>query len=373
MEAADHGRYVVLEGNRRLAAIRALENPEAVADSLESAVLNRIRQLSKRYQDNPIEEMAGVVVKDRDEARHWIELRHTGSNQGAGVLDWGADEVGRFRARGGLGDIRNQALDFLARRGDITLDERRGKWSSTLLRLLRAPLFRERLGLEWNDGVLSLVADEAAAAKALKRVVNDLATKKIQVSDVYRKPDIEKYSKTLPQVTIVHKSGEGVPAAQGGAPSKRKASPTIRTPKKRDRLIPRDCVLNIPDGRMRDIERELRKLSLEEHTNAVSVLFRVFVELSADTYIDAKGLGIDVMASLDKKLLGTANDLVAKKKLTTQQAKPVRIASQKNSFLAPSVTVMHNYVHNPHVSPGPSDLRAQWDSLQPYVTALWAL
>src|SRR5439155_8322726 len=183
-------------------------------------------------------------------------------------------------------------------------------------RLLRTPAFREQLGLEWSDGVLSVLSDEAATGKALKRVVTDLSTKKIQVRQVYRKDDIEKYAKTLPQLAARRKSGEGIPAAQGGAPAKRKTAPTARVPKKRDHLIPKDCILGIPDGRMRDIERELRKLSLDDHTNAVSVLFRVFIELSADTYIDEKGLVIDVMASLDKKLLGTANDLVAQKKLT---------------------------------------------------------
>ena len=83
----EHGRYIVLEGNRRLAAIRALESPEVIADAVKPAVLGGIRKLSKRYQSSPIEEITCVVVKDREQARHWMELRHTGGNPGSGVLD----------------------------------------------------------------------------------------------------------------------------------------------------------------------------------------------------------------------------------------------------------------------------------------------
>ena len=50
-------RYLVLEGNRRLAAIRALESPESVAPALTRTVLSKLRQHSRRYQDNPIDTM----------------------------------------------------------------------------------------------------------------------------------------------------------------------------------------------------------------------------------------------------------------------------------------------------------------------------
>jgi hypothetical protein len=372
MESAERGRFVVLDGNRRLAALRALENPELLADAVSSGVLRALRKLSKEYQKNPLDELTCVVVREREDARHWIELRHARGHAGAGLLDWGSDEAARFRARGGLGDIRNQALDFLVRRREMTLEDRKGNWGTTLARLLRTPVFRDRLGLEWVKGELSVLSDEASAAKALRTVVRDLATKKIKVADVYTKEGIEKYAKTFPQLAAKRKSGEGIPAAQGGAPARRTTKSVARMSRKRDRLIPKECILNIPAGRVHDIERELRKLSLDDHTNAVGVLFRVFIELSADAYIDTNGLGIDVMRSLDVKMRGTLEDLVAKKKLTTDQAKPVRMACQRNSFLAPSVTIMNTYVHNLHVFPAPSDLRAHWDSLQPFISALWA-
>lgn len=85
----DLNRYVVLEGNRRLAALRVLENPELIVNSVDPAILKAIRRLSKSYLANPIEQVTCLVVKNREEARPWIELRHTGENEGAGIVRWG--------------------------------------------------------------------------------------------------------------------------------------------------------------------------------------------------------------------------------------------------------------------------------------------
>src|SRR5258707_11975744 len=51
----DLRRFVVLEGNRRFAALKGLENPDSLASVLNPSVLKQLRELSKAYQENPIE------------------------------------------------------------------------------------------------------------------------------------------------------------------------------------------------------------------------------------------------------------------------------------------------------------------------------
>jgi hypothetical protein len=370
----DPKRFVVLEGNRRLTAVRALENPAVLEDAVEPAALAEIRKLSKLYQATPLDSATCVIVKDRDEARHWIELRHTGENAGAGIVRWDTHEKDRFLARTGGLEPHTQALDFLERRGDLTSDLRKAVPATSFRRLVGTPEVRAKLGLHVRDGKLYRLADEKKVAAALLYVAKDLASQQTKTQDIYTKKLRIEYAEKLPKHLVVHAAVDvtGAIPIEAETPLPKGKPPAPKVAKPRDKLIPRDCVLNITEARLRDIERELRRLSLSEFKNAVSVLFRVFIELSADSYIHRLKMPTSIDASLAKKLQDVVQDLVVRKKLTTQQAKPVNKACAAQGLLAPSVKLMHEYVHNQWILPEHADLRSAWDSLQPFVTAIWA-
>lgn len=148
---------------------------------------------------------------------------------------------------------------------------------------------------------------------------------------------------------------------------------TTRIAPPRPRLIPYDCHFRVRDRRVRTIEVELRSLSLEDYPNAITVLFRVFLELSVDYYRTSvlKRNQYAVKDHLADKFKDVLEDLESKSKLTKWEANPVRAACQKGSFLVPSIVMMHEYIHNMHQNPSPTDLRAQWDNLQPFIVAMW--
>jgi len=369
----DGTRYVVIEGNRRIAALKALENPDVLSDAVKPAVLTAFRQLSKQYQNASIDAVPCVVVKDKDEARHWVELRHTSGNEGAGVIKWTSDDASRFRARNRIAEVHTQALDFLQDRGALTLDVRRKVPATSFKRLIGTPEVREKLGIEVVDGTLCLRASKSKVTKALMYVVDDLASGKTKVSDIYHKPQRLQYAKKLPAAVAVTPTlpiGQGVPVGAKVPSAQARRAAAARLGRPRDKLIPAACVLNVTDARIHAIESELRGLSLDKYPNAVSVLLRVFIELSADAYIDR--MKLPEKKKLHEKLRDVTGDLLAHGKINQQQAKPVYRACAKDSWLAPSLDMMHNYIHNQHVFPAAGDLRAHWDSLQPFVIAMWS-
>ena len=83
VENPEH-RFVVLDGNRRLLALKVLENPDLIVGAVSTTVLNALRRSSQAYQQSPIDALPCVVVRDAEEARHWIELKHMENAEGQG-------------------------------------------------------------------------------------------------------------------------------------------------------------------------------------------------------------------------------------------------------------------------------------------------
>ena len=384
-------RYAVLEGNRRLTALRALENPTRFTGAIKAGTLSKIRALGEQYRKAPIEYVNCAVFNNREEAHHWIELRHTGEAQGAGTVRWRSDAVSRFAAGAEAGPTQTQALDFLERRGDITSLTRSQVPATTLKRLLDTPYVRQKIGLGYKDKKLQVLAEEEPVAKALNWIVENLISGEITEPKISGIEDRRQFADELPEDIVVALTNEvkerqaskdfdiasyghtgiGRPTAAEHSKQRRNKAATV---KPRIHLIPQDCVMNITDERLRRIAGELRKLHIEDFTNSVGVMMRVFIELSGDSYIVRNGLsGITEKAPLNKKITAIATDLRSRSKLSEKQIQPVLKACQKGSLLAPSITLMHEYVHNPYMFPTASDLRDAWDNLQPYMVALWEI
>ena len=369
------GRYVVLDGNRRIASLKILNNPDLVKGA-ESGIHSKMKELSGRYRD-PIEAVGCVVFEDRDAARHWLELKHTGQVGGAGRVPWGAQETERFRSEGRQKEPQTQALDFLESWNMLPRERRLKVKSTTLSRLLQTPAVRERLGVDVVKGELLVRADQDQVARALKHVVDDIVEGRLTVGDVYRVGQRKKYADNLPssvEVDLIHELGKGEPLGKPGKKSVTKKQATSRPYRPRSLLIPQDCLLDVKSHRCSLIEQELRKLDLESTPNAVGALLRMFLELSVEWHINDSKLtvpGAGGRPRLRAKLQAVVDDLVDSKRLNKQAAKAARRAGQKGSLDDPSVTLMQEWVHNLEMFPSPSDLRSQWDNLQGLFVALW--
>lgn len=140
-------------------------------------------------------------------------------------------------------------------------------------------------------------------------------------------------------------------------------------------LIPGTCKLHIDNPKTNAIYYELQKINIEKFPNAVSVLFRVFVELSLDTFLEKKKMIKGASASkeklrLDQKLTKVIGYLTTRKAIDTATSKGIRVAaSDSNNLLG--IDTWHAYIHNNRFSPIPKDLITSWDNIQTFIEKLW--
>ena len=380
-------RFIVLEGNRRLTALKLLAEPKIGQDVLPAAQHRKVKAWSDQYHARgEVKTIECLVFAVREDANPWIERRHMGDQGGVGIVRWGGTETARFNARRrGKRSRELQVLDYVTTHAKLDEDTRgriRNVSITNLKRLMSDEAVRKAVGLEIAaDGGLTTRHSEEHTVKPLLRIISDLAHEKIKVKDIYSASDRKKYlrkiSTALPKMVPELPIPTPLAAANPALVAPKHSAIGVRrstVQRVRKALIPSSCAMNISNSKILQIYRELRTLDVVEYSNAVAVLFRVFVELSIDHYIQQENLMPPTQADnckLRDKLKKSADSLESSGKLLRDQAKASRAAAQDQQLLHTSITTMNQYVHNRHFSPRPSDLRASWDNLQPFLEAIW--
>ena len=118
---SDDGQdFVVLEGNRRLSALKVLRNPDVLAGTdLSEGTKRPLVQEAKGLELSKLEPLHCVCFADREDANDWIRRRHTGVVGGEGRINWKPLEIQKFSGNYTTIDV----IDFVGRNAGYSKEE----------------------------------------------------------------------------------------------------------------------------------------------------------------------------------------------------------------------------------------------------------
>jgi ParB-like chromosome segregation protein Spo0J len=394
----ENGRYVVVEGNRRLAALKALREPGL----LEGQLARQVERLSRRVTDP--QELARVpvtIAPNRRATDRQIAGRHVGTpvlawqaeNRASFILEKLAEGYDNDELRDDLGftpaDIQQarqtRVIADMARSLDLPeevkakLDNPRAKLFTTLERVFDSSVGRDYLKVEPDpDHGLRGTTTKNEFIRGFTKLVTDVALGKQSSRSLNTNENIREYFESWrPDERPANKRGNFVPSdiIQGGSVASpiRKPEP-VSIPKKPKQetktVLPRALKIRFGNERVIDIFRELTKLKRAEFPNAGAVLLRVFLEIAVIDYLDRAGELQGIIQRIEKKEqrtlpfgVPTMKHLVpeviriAKLRLTASEAKRIEKALRYDAGAPFTISDLHGFVHS-------TDLPSERDILQ---------
>ncbi len=396
-----HGqeKYIVLDGNRRLAALRILSRPSLLKGTSLERRINDVQSAVNKPNNNIPNEVMCCVFETRDDAAIPIQKRHSGSDEGRGPVSWGAEEKERFRQRQNgqkTPKIHLLLLDFL-RENRVPVPENFA--ITNLERLLSSPEVCKALGLNRKAVPLTCSSKKTEFIHVMDEIIKKLSSKG-SVHEVYHKSDRLKFIKEfdlsrlgtvpewivdvkarplaqeLPQETET-KERKSVPASsQTSETNSKKTSKVSYSSDERKFLIPQTFKLppTVP-VKLLNLVKEMKSLDVEKYVNTVGVLFRVLIELMVTLYLKK-----NEETSRKKKIDYDSRTLVQKISSTKDLLVEHDIFSDKELFAitqavtcpgSPTSTASFNaYVHDPFLQPSAFELKVGWDNWQRFLKAL---
>lgn len=390
----DEGSYTVVDGNRRLAALKVLYNPDLLdGTGLGDSTKKRLRETAAEFA--PVEPLSCVLFENRADANEWIERRHGKNLEGEGRISWGTLESDRFQKDQTVLDV----IGFVERNSTFEeADWHRIKKSvekspTTLRRFLVSKAGKQHLGFlekQGEDGP-AFKRDPGYIIKVLSQLFSDMDAGEVTSRTYNKASEIAEYFASLPKDFAVDKQAET--AAHSFASTdikdgtkrprlaaKAATAPAVKTKKvspPRPTLAPNKHQFAEPaNEKGKQLLREASKLKLRDTPLGCAFLFRAWLEFSIETESRKSGLS-------DKDSKGKTLDLRGRFGVVCDHlaATPARLANPDDlkpikAILTPkngpvSFGALNGFVHNHFQKPSPDDLRNAWDSAIPLFTAIY--
>jgi hypothetical protein len=310
----DGNQIIIIEGNRRLAALKLLINPELAPQGH----LEKFRRLSEKITPTVIAKVQISIAPSRDAATPILLSRHTAQQ----IQSWKRPMQARFYRQllergltpddlvqsygvtvGQIQDwIRADAVYRLACSLDFPDDVKAKVQNnrefplSTLERLVESQSVRDFLMLRPDPKeVLVSSAKPEAFLKAFRRIVADVASGQVDSRVANNAENIDQYVSSLASIKPAARSGrkfsirDHLSQTEKPAPVVSTKSVPRRRPAASFSAIPRTLRCFCSDPRVDDIFNELRRLRLDKNPNASAVLVRLLLEFSVSFYLDSTG------------------------------------------------------------------------------------
>lgn len=396
------GRLVVVEGNRRLAALKSLREPGLLSGSSS----RQVERLARRISDpKAILAVPVTIAPSRRATDRQIAGRHIGTP----VLPWQAENRASFildklgegytndQLRDELGftssDIQNarqtRAIADMARSLDLPeevkakLDSPRAKVFTTLERVFDSSVGREYLRIQpdQNHGIRGTTS-KVEFQRAFTKLVTDVALGRQSSRSLNTADNIRDYFRSWKTTELpAARPGSFVPAdiiegrSVASSAKKTQAPAPRKTQQLSRRVLPKDFKVRIKSPRLVDIRGELVRLDRVAFPNAGAVLLRVFLELSIVEYLTRTG----EMEALVKRLGGkgslphgapTMKQMaptivrIARSKLSSADAQKVEKALKYDPSAPFSISELHSFIHHTDM-PSERDILQFWLRTEP--------
>ncbi|WP_189854516.1 hypothetical protein [Streptomyces poonensis] len=284
---------IVLEGNRRVAALKLLNKPSlAPTEQLQRkfAAIAASGEVPRRVQC--------VVAETRQQAAPWIKLRHTGENEGVGVVKWSSAEVSRFGGRSTPTEKARLLTDavtaWFADDAELIADVAtvRANRITNLGRMIGDPDVRSRLGISFDGD--SVVSDfpKDRMRQVLARLFHDLAgavsvdkikTKRQRNSYLQQvEDDLPKLADRLDEPqrfsSTASSTGQDTRKSNESTDSEPAKASRRRRPDFEKRLFQSVSLRNV-SLRTSEVLQEAKRLSIDDMPNVAAIMVRIVVDI----------------------------------------------------------------------------------------------
>jgi hypothetical protein len=278
--------YQAWEGNRRVCAIKLLNDPDRAPADLRKD----FARLAADSAHVPIKTIDCVIFDDHNDLKFWMGIIHDGAQGGVGLLPWNAEQKARH-----FGTNRNRVgqgvLDAAEGMGLISKEDRTGKLT-TVQRFINSSVVKEALGLDAsNPDDITYNRPIEDVKKQLGRFMADLQLGQ-KVSSRHNRNQIDTYGRQLARHTDI--SGERIQplslkaavAATGKKPSKKTGKPKKLKAKKHleyEKALA-EALADLGNDKLESLYFSLCDIQLDPHTPLLTIGLWAFIEtLSART------------------------------------------------------------------------------------------